>query len=319
MTYKEDGLDNSPILKLTNKERLLALLKQYVGYLNIHSQVEIKRALALLWANASWSDFEFPEAFVQRNIDFLNNPVFENKIIGPIESLLASQLVIEINRYTQETPFCFQTFITNGEDSYELPLISYGISNDVCYIYAIQNKTPEKNTIYEKKIKRLLYKLNDGIYDKETKEYKLYREGLSSYYPENISDVSPSSILCLTVFLNELYQKGIEKVKIIPFLPIRYQAKEEAFRKKANYLAKGEEERKQLFEQLQQEQIRIQNNLTQKFIRNFYRLQHHFPNIEICSVPFEVDECLNLNLGEFESTKNPILNEIILSNTKIKK
>lgn len=311
--------DNRLILRIRNKENLLNLLKQYIVNLNINTPVEIKRSLALLWANATWSDFESPEVFIKKNIDFLNNQVLEDKIIGPIESLLHSQIMIEISSYTQETPFCFKSFITNDNESYELPLISYGVSNGICYIYAIQNKTPEKNTTYEKKIKRLLYKLNDGVCDEETEEYKLYKKGLSSYYPENISDVSPSSILCLTIFLNELYQKGIEKIKIVPFLPIRYQAKEVALKKKAYYYTKQEDARQKILEEFQKEQLRIQNNLTQKFIRNFFRLNYHFSNIELYSLPFEIDEYLNINLHEFDKTQNPILNEIITSNLKCKK
>ena len=34
-----------------------------------------------------------------------------------------------------------------------------------------------------------------------SKEYKAYKEGKIKYYPENISDVSPSAVLSLIIFL----------------------------------------------------------------------------------------------------------------------
>ena len=45
------------------------------------------------------------------------------------------------------------------------------------------------------------------------------------FYPENISDVSVSAILALTVFMDSLNDMNIKNIKVVPFLPIRYKNK----------------------------------------------------------------------------------------------
>ena len=52
------------------------------------------------------------------------------------------------------------------------------------------------------------------------------------FYPENISDVSVSAILALTVFMDSLNDMNIKNIKVVPFLPIRYKNKEDAYEKK---------------------------------------------------------------------------------------
>lgn len=181
-----------------------------------------------------------------------------------------------------------------------MPTISYGIADDVCYIYAIQDKNKDKISLYNKKIKRILYKINNGV--KDTQDYEQYKNGESDYYPENISDVSPSAILALTIFLKQLSNLEISKVKVVPFLPIRYNAKEQAYKNRIDYLLTNGrlENKNEMIEYCKNEHLRIQNNLTQKFIRNFFRIAYHFPNVLITSFPFELDEYLSIDLKPFE-------------------
>lgn len=204
---------------------------------------------------------------------------------------------------------------------YELPRISYGISNNVCYIYAIQNKkniekSSELNLKFQKAIKRLLYKLDSGVFEHESSEYISYKEGKSTYYPENISDVVPSAILALSLFLKNLYDNGINQVRVVSYLPVRYNAKRVSYEKRIDFKKSSltKEELEHLISDYNEEHLRIQNNLTQKLLRNFLRLQYHFSNIELDFVPFEIDECMYLTLGEFSKTNNSILEEIIKNN-----
>lgn len=225
-----------------------------------------------------------------------------------------------------ETPYVFVTSIEREENgqklSYKLPRISFGIANNTCYIYAIQNdKNKEEsaeNIKYGNKIKRLLYKLNGDVINNETEEYLRYKENLTDYYPENISDVSPSATLALTVFLNSIYNYGIRNVKVVSFLPIRYNAKEQAYSNKLQFeidkQSLNASESELLKQELEEKQLNIQNNLTQKLLRNFKRLKFHFDNIDILSYPFEVDECMHIKLDQFLKTNNPILEEIISKN-----
>ena len=64
---------------------------------------------------------------------------------------------------------------------------------------------------FKKNIARKLYKLNKGISDIESQEFKDYKEGNSDYYPENITDVSVSSVLSLYVFINLIKDK-VDKI-----------------------------------------------------------------------------------------------------------
>lgn len=305
----EYNKDNIPIIKVKNKETFYNYIKEF---LNLFSEDEWLNKLVYLFSNLSFSDFNDIELYIKRNINFVKNKLLENKSIP----FLDEKINIHIENYYQESPYCFISSITNGIDSYDLPIISYGISENICYIFAIQDKNKDKNSSYSKKIKRMLYKINKGVYENESLEYKNYKENKSTYYPENISDVSPSAILSLSIFLKQLNEIGITKVKVVPFLPIRYNAKKEAYQNKINYLIKKDnltqEEQKEIKQKYLEEHLRIQNNLTQKFLRNFFRINYHFPNVDIYSYPFDIDEYLNINLSNF--TKNDdILSEMVNS------
>lgn len=325
-TTKSFEHEMTPVLNLKNKEILYEKIKEYI-YLFKDSKIflqsdskegYIKRQITLLFADMSINDFNDPHLYIQRKIDFMKNPLLENKVIECPS--LESDIIIDTKYYGKETPFCFSTNLTNGVDSYDLPTISYGISNNTCYIYAIQDYNKEHQTSYSKKINRKLYKLNKGVYDSETDEYKDYKEGKSTYYPENISDVSPSFILVLTLFLNEIYKKGITKVEVIPYLPIRYENKIKTLaamtlrEAKKNNLSK--EEKISKFKELVDKQRIIQSNITEKFIRCFYRVEHHFSNVEVTLNPFELDDRLHLKISEFKYSDNEILNELINSNNR---
>ena len=140
-----------------------------------------------------------------RNTDFWNsNIIISNKM----QSL------------RQETPYFmeirFEKEVNGKLLTYILPRISYGVSNDTCYIYAVQNEISSgdlnsEDKKYRNMINRALYELNDGVYENETDDYKDYKEGRTSEFAENISDVSPSAIMALSIFLNVLSNSNISK------------------------------------------------------------------------------------------------------------
>ena len=291
------SLNNNPNclnIKVKDKELLYKYIKEFLLLFNFENVNEIYKKLVYLFSNLTYSDCDNIYEFIKRNILFV-----KNKLLYDTEILFnENKIEIKIVDSYQETPYCFKSFISSGESSYELPTISYGIADDVCYIYAIQDKNKDKTSPYNKKIKRILYRINNGI--KESQDYEQYKNGESDYYPENISDVSPSSVLALTIFLKQLSNLNITKIKVVPFLPIRYNAKEEAYKNRIDYLLKSGQLENEMIEYYKNEHLRIQNNLTQKFIRNFFRVSHHFPNILINSIPYETDEYLNITLKPFE-------------------
>ena len=318
--------DFTPVLNLNNKELLYSKIIEYIykfknsdKFLNSDEQeLYVKRVIALLFADMSINDFNDPVLYVQRKIDFIDNKLLEDKTIH--SDYFEGDIIIEINPYGKETPYSFDPIIVDDNDSYVLPIISYGISEGVCYIYAIQDYNEHEKTKYHDKIKRKLYKLNSGVYEDESIEYKDYKEGKSEYYSENISDVPPSFILSLTLFLNEIYKNGITKVNVVPYLPIRYANKIKVIARKVLRDGKKQNlnnmEKKNMFLELVDKQRYIQSNITEKFIRCFYRMNYHFSNVSITSLPMELDDSLHISLGEFMECDNKILNEVIKESNK---
>lgn len=252
-TYLDDTLsfsnsfDYKPVLIINNKEKLIDLMEEYV-YLcdqnsNIFSNYDLKTRikcyLASLFANALYEDFANPTLFIKKYIDFYQNKLCDNDLFV-YNNFDDSKIIIEDKKQDirMETPYVFKISFNKDKEIYKLPKISYGISNNICYIYAVQNEKNEISSSYQKKIKRLLYKLNDNVSELETEEYRDYKNG-DNYYPENISDVSPSALLSLSIFFDVLKNKGIEKVNVVSLLPIRYNSRELAFKKKYEYKLKN--------------------------------------------------------------------------------
>ncbi|MBE6151882.1 MAG: hypothetical protein E7165_01015 [Firmicutes bacterium] len=319
--------DSKPILMINNNEQLITLLEQYFDECDNHKnkfsncklETRIKIYLTLVWANATYEDFANPTLYIKRRIDFYRNKLFsfDKKEYGSaVEALNGSNIIIE--NYTQdirqETPYVFKVSFKNQEDGFNLPCISYGISNGECFIYAVQGEKREELTKYQKAMNRRLFKLNSDVLKHESDEYIEYING-EEYYPENISDVSPSAIMALSIFLDELNKHGIEKVKVVTLLPIRYNSKEQAFAKKYEYQLKKknltENQLKKLLLEYKRESLRIQQNLSEKMIRNFRRIENHFNNCIITSYPMEFDEYLHMIVREFKISNNTFLNEIM--------
>lgn len=328
-TNNDTHTEMIPVLNLKNKELFYEKIKEYVkvfeNVVQIISASEregyIKRIITLMLADMSIIDFNDPCLFVQKKIDFTKNQQLENKIIEV--PALGGDICLDIQTYGKETPFCFVPRLMCEDNIYEFPTISYGVSNNKCYIYAMQDYNKSHDTSFSKKIHRKLYKLNKDVYENETDEYKDYQEGRSEYYPENVSDVSPGFILSLALFLNEIYKSGITKVEVIPYLPIRYENKIKSLAKLAMNEAKkknlSREEKIKIFLDSVKNQKNIQSNITEKFIRCFYRVAYHFNNVEITSTPFDVDDRLHVKLSEFEYSDNELLNDIINPNSNLPK
>ena len=324
-----------PILYIDDKEKFLDTLTLYVNEMlinidkninNIKNKEYIKYYLTFLFVNATYSDFENPINFINRYINYIKDKTFssynDNKLMDIFDdSYITADNYIAPLTYEALNLFSVRINSYNEKYFYNLPTVCYSIDNDTCYIYAVQNKKDISNNLeYEKIIKRRLYKINEGVYKNKSQEYKNIND---SYYLEEISDVSPSSILSLTVFLFELKKNGISKVKVVPYLPIRYFDKLELINERVtldNYFYNPsliKQKKRKL--KLEKEHLRIQNNLTNKFIRNFFRLEFHFNNINISSIPMELDEFMNIYINDFVESNNKVLNQIVNQDQNIKK
>lgn len=292
------------VFKVRDLELFYNLLDEYLSYFKLEKYEDKKQQLFKLLSNASINDFDNAIIFVEKHIDFIKEDLIEERVIKNIECFRNSDIYTKKSYYNQETYNKFDVELRLNNDSYFLPSISYGISDNVAYIYAIQNTQKNDDSKYCKVINRILYKLNKNV--EESNEYIEYKNGCE-YYPHNISDVSVSAILSLSIFLKELEYLNIKDVKVVPYLMIRNDMKLNNIESKMKlYPHIYKEKENALREQLDN----IQINMIDKLIRDFYRVSYHFNNIKITSIPFDLDEYLTICIGESKEVNNEILEEI---------
>ncbi len=266
--------------------------------------------LTTLWSNVTDVDLVNPINYLEKRINFLSDPLydFDSKIVylKDIEFLNNSTIEysINLNNPIYETPYCFSSSINREKEKneiYELPNIYYGISDDTCYIYAIKGieKSKKISNEYTKKIDRLLYKVNKDI------DY--------NYDLDDIKEVTPNAIVALTIFIKILKENGINKINVIDYMPIRYSAKEKTLNFKLKKMKEKEFSNTQI-EQKREEFLielnRIQANITDKFIRNFIRLQYQLGNIDIISYPKDVDSMMHIKINDNCFDSDNILNKL---------
>lgn len=186
--------DGIPILVIKNKKELLNKLKQYIELVVDVKKLElnkssIKKCLTLLFANACFEDFSNPTRFVDNHINFFLNNEFlsQDKVLGNIVIKRVTQTIYN------ETPYAFKAYFVDGDKKYYLANISYGISDDVCYIYKMEKVTKNENIDFNNLIE-------------------------SKYDTDDIA---------LSLFLRELYSYGISKVKVVSCLPLRNGGEEQ--------------------------------------------------------------------------------------------
>ncbi len=322
--------NNLSLLRITNEEAFFNALEEYISleleknrraipFLDQTGHSHIKYLISYLFVNASTEEFTNPIPFIKRRIEFLQNDTFtylnDGQRFNIGDFFLGSQMEVtnRENSISMETASRLDFTLVNRVEEKELrcPILSiyYGITEDnTCYIYSLMKpKEPKKNIDqneekFKKKINRLLYKLQDGVMENESEEFKAYKNGTSDYYPENITDVTSSFVLGLTAFMALLESAGINKIKVIPYLPVRYLSRSIA----ADNIS-DEEKRTEL----QERNNAIQYNATNKLIRTFRRVMYHLKDLELYSFPYELDECLNLTLSEEHTDlNNPLLNDI---------
>lgn len=295
-TYQSFTNDNqAPVLLLDDLNKFLELLKKYLDlelslnrrhtpFITNHLHNYQKTLIAYLFVNATTDDFLNPCAMLETKIAFLQDQKI-SQINHKINLENISNSYLNITSYLDsiymETPYKLTLSITNDTDSYQLPSISYGISNNTCYIYSVLNPKQEINTPYQKRIKRLLYKINESV-------------------SEDNLHVSPSAVLSLSIFLKILELNNIKKIKVIPYLPLRYLSRDLFAKDNEALIARNDF---------------IQTNATNKLIDTFFRLQYH-GFIDINSYPYELDDSLHLTINNSSTINNSFLSNI---NEKITK
>lgn len=232
-----------------------------------------------VWKNATWSDFQNPEKFILRYAGFIKDQTFsEFDDLTPIGKFGGSMVMAQRYQddYGFETPYVMHLSLTNGKYIYNLPWIRYGISQNrfgdkLAYIYAIQRMEPSKDEAYNEEVKKAINGVNSGV--------KKYR------------NVTPSAIAALGIFMGMLEAEGVKGIKAPDFLIGRY----------GRFSGVHTEE----------ETDRIQHNLTEKFLRNFLRLDSQLDNFRVEPIDVtEFNSFLCMSLDEFKGCQNAALSQL---------
>lgn len=144
---------------------------------------QVKFLMMVLFSNAREEDFRNPVSYLDMELDFLKNRDLVDKYydytkIASVDEL-DSDIEIRFQRQNPnlETPYVFSSRLVKKTDDkreyFDLPNISYGVSDDTAYIYTIQGKKKNIEDKFSKKINRALYKINSGV--EPTDEYLEYR------------------------------------------------------------------------------------------------------------------------------------------------
>lgn len=306
--------DSLPSIHINNVELFKEKLNEYIQALSSKEgvlesmpfedeQSRIKYMSAMLFVNATFEDFGWPYSYIDKYIDAVKDDTFdglkEEKSICKLSSFKDATLKVKSKEQSifLETPQRLEFSLSkmmqdNNEYTVSLPSVScfcYENGKDkVLNIGAIQNKkidsSKEKN-IFEKQVNREKFKLNAGVEKEE-------------------QDVEPLAILSLasTIFLAK--EQGINKVRMPDFMPMRWYAKSLANEKKSK-------NKNLSLEELEEEQIRIQTNVTDKFLRNMIRISEQIGMVDIRSIPGEVGNYLECNITDKQvDNPNKILKEI---------
>lgn len=324
---------NMSTLVIKDEEKFFEVLEEYIYYcfelnrktLKFYKDEydnKMKMLMAYLFINFSTEDFLNPVEAIRRHIDYMLDNTFNYLDNGRRISLgeTFGNSDIHIQRLSQsvmmETPWKLEIGLKKDVD-YEVvscPLadVSYGIREEdgekVCYVYSMmkpkeKGESSDREKIFRKRLNRELYKLNDGVLEQESEDFIKYRNGESRDYQENVTDVTQSFVLSLSVFVTLLQKEGISKIKVVPYLPVRYVGRHIAA------LNVTDEVRR---EELNDRNKRIQDNCTNKFMRTFRRVAYHMgEDLEMYSVPYEIDEYMTFILhSKSKELNNPLLDKV---------
>lgn len=319
-----------PSLLIKNRENLTNSILSYLEVAEefykddprvSDSSNKSKYIIASLLANTLVTDFnDLNELFVRGKNFILDNSLnnfIESKNIG-YSNLLKSNIIVTLEKQSivEETPYGINIKLEDDFNNtiYEFPTIRYGISENKAYIYAIQGRNKVNN---DKKVERILRKVGEGFDEQGT-----LRDPIT--HPENLYSISPWSLVALSIVIPLIKNYSHVDEFIAPyFLVNRWNAVELSYEiLKEKY--KGEMSNPKVASVIARKanQVEkhdpIQRNITDKFIRSFRRLAHHFSNISIDSFPLEMDSALHFTVGDDYHCNNTLLNEVYsLSNSYI--
>ena len=323
---------NGVVMIIKDTERFFTLLHTlyeqtylYIRRFEKHYSKMILREVLFqrLWLRMAPTDFQNVELFLKRELEAMQDETFRayetETAVADLPGLPDYQITAKSEfSYTWDETGKHMAFrIMKKEDFnhptevfmyHNLPQIHYAIvlenGQKVCYIPAIQLKETEHMI---KRVNRQLYHLNAGI--------------PASLW--DITNISPSSLLVLAIFISLLQKEGISIIVVPSMQVLSYE-----FHELLNtyYLQKIEDywTRERTFQNLTNMQIyasklnkmdQISQNKTEKLYRTFYRLMYHNPSFTNLNDPFDVSDNLYFKSDLFHpcNVKGSLLQDLYVS------
>lgn len=171
-------------------------LNEYYGVRKLPRETAMD-ILRRIWLRMGIDDILNVERFLDRQLQFIKNRTFDTHSFQKVDRLNEYDIYMKpyVNKTWDETSRSIYFSTISGNSIYHFPRILYDIDdNNVCYIYGVQDITLQ----HDKRLERVLYKLNKGI--------------------EN-PNVHPSKVYSLLLFINELKKKNISRI-VVPSIQI---------------------------------------------------------------------------------------------------
>lgn len=184
--YVRSYLKNVSTLPLFKKEKEKNLIKYLVSHIFIYAENK---------------DFKNPIELIETKINFLNDNTFKdyNKTFEGFISNTKLNIKSTNDEITLKKMYIN---LSNNDDIFNFPTITYAITNEECYIYKIE-EYELTNSAFEKKVLKELTKINKNI----NKELLV---------------CSPQTLVSILIFIKLLKDNNIKKLQVVTYLPVKY-------------------------------------------------------------------------------------------------
>lgn len=184
--YIRTYLKNTSTLPLFQKEKEKNLIKYLVSHIFIYAENK---------------DFKNPIELIETKINFLNDNTFKdyNKTFEGFISNTKLNIKSTNDEITLKKMYIN---LSNNDDIFNFPTITYAISNEECYIYKIE-EYELTNSSFEKKVLKELTQINKNI-NKE------------------LLTCSPQTLVSILIFIKLLKDNNIKKLQVVTYLPVKY-------------------------------------------------------------------------------------------------